>query len=167
MDITKELHLPRWTELPDIPLYLDQVVLVLEEALSRFGIGEGKDEKLTSSMISNYVKKKLLPSPEKKKYKKEHLAAIVMISVLKVSLSLDEIGILLDIMRNDPGTETGYDFFCQCSEIAVGRTFEGRRYEIDTSIIGDYYALVDAAVLSLSGRIYAREMFKIFSQEQQ
>ena len=76
MRITPEqasaFHCPRWEELPKLLLYMDQVILVLEETLSLFV--EEKENVVTSTMINNYVKHKVIPAPVKKKYEKEHLA---------------------------------------------------------------------------------------------
>ena len=57
--------LPAWKELPDIGLYMDQVILYLGESLELFQ-REGSSL-LTSSMINNYVKTGLIPHPDKKK----------------------------------------------------------------------------------------------------
>ena len=40
-----------WDKLPDIPLYMDQVVSYLARQTACFGEGEG----LTSAMINNYI----------------------------------------------------------------------------------------------------------------
>ena len=62
-------HIPRWNELPNLDLYLDQTVTLLETYLQNY-IGN-KDEKIiTKTMINNYVKAGLLKAPKKKKYKK-------------------------------------------------------------------------------------------------
>ena len=55
-----EFRLPRYRELTDVGLYLEQVVRLLNSYLAPLGEGE-----LTASMVSNYVKQKLLPRPEK------------------------------------------------------------------------------------------------------
>lgn len=79
--------LPAWDALPSIPLYMDQVTMVTGEALALFACGE-KQSLLTSSMINNYVKNGLVEHPVHKKYAREHLAKLIMTSLLKQVLSI-------------------------------------------------------------------------------
>ena len=56
--------LPKWEELPDIGLYMDQLEKLLNKYLSIYN--DGDEEKLiTRAMINNYVKNGLIPKPEK------------------------------------------------------------------------------------------------------
>ena len=71
--------------LPAIPLYMDQVTSLMEEALSPTR-REEKDKVLTRTMINNYAKNHLLPSPEKKKYSRDH---ILMMTFIYYFCSLD------------------------------------------------------------------------------
>lgn len=90
----QSLHSPSWEELPSIPLYMDQVILYLGENL-RFFEQDGGAGPLTSSMINNYVKSGVVPHPEKKKYRKGHLGALMTVCLLKRSLSIQDIKTLL------------------------------------------------------------------------
>ena len=85
--------LPAWDALPSIPLYMDQVTMVTGEALALFACGE-KQSLLTSSMINNYVKNGLVEHPVHKKYAREHLAKLIMTSLLKQVLSIQDISVL-------------------------------------------------------------------------
>ncbi|MBQ9921517.1 MAG: DUF1836 domain-containing protein [Clostridia bacterium] len=58
-----EFHLPRWDELPEIELYMDQVVYTLEKKLEIFAEDESQ-KIITSTMINNYVKQKVVKPPE-------------------------------------------------------------------------------------------------------
>ncbi|MFR9161525.1 MAG: DUF1836 domain-containing protein [Ruthenibacterium lactatiformans] len=57
-------RLPRWDELPDIDLYLDQVLTLLDKYLGPF-LPENGGHALTASMINNYVKLRIVPAPVK------------------------------------------------------------------------------------------------------
>ncbi len=89
-----ELGVISWNELPEINLYMDQVISLLTEKLSFFAVDE-EDKLLTKSMINNYVKSGLIPHPEKKKYNKEQLSQLIVISMLKQVLSIPDLNILL------------------------------------------------------------------------
>ena len=86
----EELSPPAWDQLPTIPLYVDQVLLYLRDSL-RFFERDEEDLLLTNSMINNYVKSGALPHPEKKKYSRQHLAALMAICMLKQVLAIPDI----------------------------------------------------------------------------
>ena len=76
-----QFHLPRWQELPELELYMDQVIVFLEGRLS--GLFLEKRHLITPAMVNNYVKLELMPKPNKKKYNQRHLAYLVVITLLK------------------------------------------------------------------------------------
>jgi DNA-binding transcriptional MerR regulator len=80
-----------YDRLPDIDLYMDQVI----EYLSRQCISSRENDKISSAMINNYIKDGLLPRANDKKYSREHLAYLMMISRLKQMLSVKDTGLLL------------------------------------------------------------------------
>ena len=74
-------HIPRWNELPNIDLYMDQVLSYIESSLKDY---IKSDEKfITKTMINNYVKQGILQPPENKKYNRLHIAELFVICVLK------------------------------------------------------------------------------------
>lgn len=119
MDIFQGFRCPRWAQLPSLSLYMDQVLLVLEEALG--ALSENSEPAATSTMVNNYVKLKLLPSPDNKKYAKEHIAKLLMVSVLKRAFSISEIGGLFELFEAEGSVEQAYDLFCEELERAVRR----------------------------------------------
>ena len=77
-------------DIPNIDLYMDQITTFMEEQLAatkRYG----DDKILTKTMINNYAKNKLLPSPEKKRYSKEHVLMLIFIYYFKNILSINDI----------------------------------------------------------------------------
>lgn len=111
-------HIPRWEELPDMELYMDQVVTFIENNISLFSIIT-KEKIITPSMINNYVKLKLIPKPIKKRYNKTHLAYLIAISILKYVVTIQEIrdGILFQSNLN--GEKRAYNSFCEEQEEAL------------------------------------------------
>ena len=88
----KKFHLPRWAEIPEIDLYIDQVVSLLENYLSNYikSDNEKENKVITKTMINNYVKHGIINSPINKKYNKEHIAYLFVIFILKQIYSIDE-----------------------------------------------------------------------------
>lgn len=82
-------------DIPNIDLYMDQVTTFMEAQLAHSK--RYKDDKiLTKTMINNYAKNNLLPSPEKKRYSKEHLLVLIFIYYFKNILSINDIQTLLN-----------------------------------------------------------------------
>lgn len=80
-----------WNSLPDIPLYMDQVVSYLGRQL----IGFGRGDTLTSAMVNNYIKDGLVPRAQGKKYGREHLAFLTIVAAVKQVLSVRDMKALL------------------------------------------------------------------------
>ncbi len=106
----KSQKLPRWAELPDLDLYMDQVLSLAGRYLSPLPGFDGKG--LTASMVNNYVKQGVLPAPVKKKYSRSHLARLLMICVLKPVLPIPSIQRVLALSLSTQTEECFYDRFC-------------------------------------------------------
>ena len=82
-------------DIPNIDLYMDQVTTFMEAQLAHSK--RYKDDKiLTKTMINNYAKNNLLPSPVKKRYSREHLLVLIFIYYFKNILSINDIQTLLN-----------------------------------------------------------------------
>lgn len=105
----KELKLPRYKDLPDFGIYSEQLVEIVNKALEAMF---DKDNKLTKSMVNNYVKHKIMPSPIKKRYFRNHIGYCIVITVFKNNLSIAEIdgGILHELKKSS--IEESYNYFC-------------------------------------------------------
>ena len=102
-----EHRLPSWQELPELELYMDQVLSLVERYLRGY---PGFDERgLTASMVNNYVKQGALPPPQKKRYSREHLAKLLVICLLKTSLPISAIHQLM----GEEDIEHFYFSFCE------------------------------------------------------
>ena len=145
------IEIPRWNQLPDIALYMDQVLLVMG------GILEPLSAEVTSTMINNYVKMKLTPPPEKKKYTKSHLACFLMICLLKKVLSMTEIDTLKTRLFDRYPPEEGYDLFC--------RELELRVENLDGADSPDCPPLLAAAVRAVACKIRVEQILSEKTEE--
>lgn len=104
----RDFHLPRYAEVPALGLYLEQVANYLDNCLQPLG-----DVKITSSMISNYVKHDLIDRPHKKQYGREQIADLMIIALAKNVLPLDDLRIAIKIQQNsEHSLAAAYDYFC-------------------------------------------------------
>ena len=83
-----DYRLPAWEEIPDIGLYMDQVVTLLTGYLDYMPPELKEEQVITPAAINNYVRKKIMPEPVKKKYYRSHIAYLIMVCTLKQSLSI-------------------------------------------------------------------------------
>ena len=151
-----------YEELPDIDLYMDQVVTFLDKQLYIFQ-NNTLDKQITSSMINNYVKGEVLPSPISKKYNREHLALIEEICTLKQVLSIADVKQIEDDRYTDT-TSKGETFneFNRLNnekiEISVSEAFK-KLNDIDEN---DYSALIALATdFALTANAYINISRKI------
>lgn len=109
--------IPRWDNLPDIEIYMDQLVKIVEKYTSVFQLSHSKP--ITPSMINNYVKLKLVPKPYKKKYSKNHLARIIVITILKQAFEIPNIKKGIEFQIDSTNAKEAYDFFCDHLEATI------------------------------------------------
>ena len=94
---------PKWSELPTIDLYLDQVLLYVNQLDSSSIVDD--DKGLTAAMINNYVKNGHLDKPIKKKYSRRQLARL---------FAIQEISKTISSLTKDGDSEAMYDNFVMC-----------------------------------------------------
>ncbi len=111
-------RLPRYTEIPNVGLYLDQVTKYINGFLLPVGCAE-----ITPSMISNYVKKGIIASPQKKQYSAEQIAHLTFIAIIKNVLSLENIVELFEIRKFRYTLPVAYDYFCEELENMIAFVF--------------------------------------------
>ena len=155
-----KFHIPRWNELPNIDLYLDQVVNLINTTLSPY-ISSNNDKKkeniqvLTKTMINNYVKNNLIEAPEKKLYSKIQLAKLFVICILKQVYSMQDIKTLISIALENTTAKEKYDSFCDLFEECLRCTFNQKDF-IDNN--SDNSHLLRTVLLSCSYKIYVQNI---------
>jgi len=152
----KEARLPSYNEIPDIGLFLEQITKYVSEYLEPF---EGIS--ITGSMISNYVKKKLIDNPIKKQYYREQIADVIFIALVKSVLSLEEAEHMLKLQRANYDCKTAYECFCSeflkvlCFVFGVGDNLE----EISEDDPAEKN-LLRKAIVAVAYKIYLNEVFR-------
>lgn len=109
--------LPHWDELPDLELYMDQVLSLLQRCLGNHPSFIRKG--LTASMVNNYVKLGVMPPPARKKYTRTHVAYLIIICVLKPCMPIDFIKNMIAASLQTQSVQTVYENFCTLYADAV------------------------------------------------
>ena len=101
------LRLPRYAEIPTVGLYLEQTIKYINSYLAPLGCLE-----LTGSMVSNYVKKGLIPAPVKKQYFPEQICYLFFVALAKNLTSMENIDLLISVQRATYTLPVAYDYMC-------------------------------------------------------
>lgn len=136
----KEFTLPRYKELPNVDLYMEQVLKYVNGALNTLS---PEDERvLTSFMVNNYVKAKMVSEPVKKKYSKDQIGYLIAITLMKTTISMADMSLLLELDTNvSKDQEKIYSFWC----------------DVESKILGDTTSKTSAKLEQIS-RIYEHDV---------
>lgn len=143
-------------ELPDIDLYMDQVVTFLEKQLAIFQTSS-LDKQITSSMINNYVKGEVVSSPISKKYNREHLALIQEVCTLKQVLTIAEVKQIIDerYRKEDADNATIFNNFKELVNEKNKEAIQSAKSSLENIENNDLTSLTDLAVnLALTANSY-------------
>ncbi|MBR4232465.1 MAG: DUF1836 domain-containing protein [Oscillospiraceae bacterium] len=113
-----DYRLPLWSDIPDIGLYMEQVIMLLKQYLDYLP-PELKDAQfITAATINNYVRKKIMPEPVKKKYYRTHIAYLIMICSLKHCLSIPTMQTMIPMGLTDEQLEETYNAYAYRHQLA-------------------------------------------------
>lgn len=153
MEEYKLIKLPRWDDLPDFPLYIDQVVNYIETKLEPLSFNNEKI--ITSSMINNYVKHEIVSKPVKKKYDRDQIAYFIVICILKQSFSLEEVTKLIQIQIDEAPLDRSYNYFCDEVETCIDSILNQKEIQHPESLSIDpnIVHLLQITVLSVTQKL--------------
>ncbi len=124
LDLKQRLEQERpaeWKQLPDISLYMDQIISCMPRQLIHF---DDRDA-LTSAMVNNYIKDGLVPRADGKRYSPTHLAYLTAVCALKKVLSVRDISSLIHSGEElGMDAEAMYGYFLRMLDKALTETAE-------------------------------------------
>lgn len=105
-------ELPKWEQLPTLALYLDQVLLYVNQE-TRSAISP-KEKALTAAMVNNYVKQGYLPKPDKKKYNRQQVARLIVLTICKPIFAITDIHAMMERLLAEEESSLLYNQFISC-----------------------------------------------------
>lgn len=157
----QNFKLPRYDNLPEVELYLDQTTAYISERLEILG-----DVKLTSSMISNYVKHKIIRRPVKKRYAADQIAELFFIAVAKNVMQLSDLKAAIELQRRTYSTKVAYNYFVEELENILPYVF-GLKTDLDE--IGnehtEYQRMLHNIIMAVSYKAYIDKYYANLHQE--
>ena len=149
-----------WEELPDIALYMDQLISYMPRQLIRFDEGNP----LTSAMVNNYIKDGLVPRAEGKRYGPVHLGYLTAVVALKQVLSVRDIGALMGAGRAlDKSPPEQYTYFCDALDHALTDTAQAINPEAGQSDLAKM--ALDLAVRSYANQLACQRILTILQPQ--
>jgi hypothetical protein len=158
--LTRQRPVP-WSTLPDLELYMDQVLTYMPR---QYGASR-KEERLTSSMVNNYIKEGLLPRANGKKYSKEHLAYLTVISMLKQVLSVKDTGFLIGQLVENATAQELYQRFSNALDEEMNDTAGVIPQELSRENLTE--AAMKLAVESYVSKLACERLLDMLSPPQQ
>ena len=107
-----------WEELPDIALYMDQVISYMPRQIIRFD----EAEQITSAMVNNYIKDGVVPRADGKRYGRAHIGFLTAVCTMKKVLSVSQIKTLFDAIPDGSDPQTLYGYFTTALDGALKET---------------------------------------------
>ena len=157
-----EFRLPRYEEIPNVGLYLEQTTKYIAEYLAPL-----QDGAITGSMISNYVKKGILDNPVKKQYSRDQIAYLFFIALAKSVLSLEEITWMIRLQRASYSPEVAYGYFCSELENVLFYVF-GLKQELDQvgSEKTEEKTILRNTIIAVAHKIYLNKCLTVISSRE-
>lgn len=159
-----KFSLPAYNEIPNVGLFLEQVSKYIGEFTAPL-----ECVSLTGSMISNYVKKKIIKNPVKKQYDREQIAYLFFIAIAKTVLSLEDIQLMLALQREAFDEEAAYEYFrTQLKEILV-RVCDSDGASLPAEEAGEnaQKVLLQKVVLAAAHKVYLDKSFRMLRENQE
>lgn len=157
----KDFRLPRYQQIPNVGLYLEQATKYICEYLAPL-----QENAITGSMISNYVKKDLVSNPVKKLYSRDQIAYLLFIALAKSVLSLDNLTRFIRLQEQTYPTERAYNYFCEEFENILQYVF-GLKGDIETVGVDstDEKIMLRATIITIAHKIYLEKCFAAMAEE--
>ncbi|MGI6072880.1 MAG: DUF1836 domain-containing protein [Lachnospiraceae bacterium] len=106
-------RLPEWENIPDLGLYMEQVIQLLIEYLDYLPPELKDSELITASAINNYVRTGVMPKPVNKKYYRLHIAYLIVICSLKHNLNISFIQKIIPLNISEEQAREIYDAYAK------------------------------------------------------
>ncbi len=152
-----EYHCPRWRELPALELYMDQMTGYIADVLRPLLDSEEGERPLTKAMVNNYVKARMIPRPDKKKYRREHLAHLILLCAMKQVLSLPEAWSVLQMSQQENTFPQVYDYFCQELENSLAQVWGQPCRGEEAGLEGEGAVLILRLTQACANKIYLQK----------
>ena len=158
----QQFNLPTYDQIPDVGLYLEQTANYMNQYFKVL-----PDMEITTSMISNYVKKGLVDRSIKKKYDRDQIASLMFVAIAKTVLSIDRINQLFVLQVLTYDKQTAYEYMRLELANIIEYVF-GLKDELDEVGVtsSDEKEMLRYALTTFAHKIYLELCLEAVSQEE-
>ena len=157
----RDFRLPRYSEIPTVGLYLEQTTKYISEYLAPI-----QENCITNSMVSNYVKRRLIENPVRKQYSRDQIAYLFFIAVCKNVLSLDNLDAFIRLQKQTYSPQRAYDYFCSELENVLAFVFGLKQSPASVGEDStDEKLMLRSAIIAVAHKIYLDKCFQEMSSE--
>ena len=161
-DSLRTFRLPRYEEIPNDGMYLEQTAKYICEFLKPI-LGNA----ITTSMISNYVKKDLIDNPVKKQYNRDQIVYLIFIAIAKNVMSLDGLINFIALQKRTYSLQKAYDYFCDQFEVTLFFTAEvNDTMDIVGEDTADEKKLLFSCIVAVTQKIYLEKCLEAIAAEE-
>ncbi|BDZ32204.1 DUF1836 domain-containing protein [Lactiplantibacillus sp. WILCCON 0030] len=100
-----------WDQLPAMPIYMDQLLQLVNQALAPLALPA-----VTKTMVNSYVKQHFFSRPVGRQYQRNHVVAVMVVTILKQDFSLATISQAINGIRESRLVEKRYEAFAMAFE---------------------------------------------------
>jgi Domain of unknown function (DUF1836). len=108
-DKLKSVRTVEWDQLPDMDLYMDQVVTYIEGLMGVYSSDDSEARNVTHNMVNNYVKEGYIRRPVNKKYARDQVADLYLMLLLKQVLPIPVLAEGLKMMKTEESLKEGFN----------------------------------------------------------
>ncbi len=171
-----DYRLPKWEDIPDFGLYMEQVLALLRQYLDYLPPELKEEQFITAATINNYVRNRFMPEPCRKKYYRIHIAYLVMICTLKQTLSIATLHSMIPVGLSELEVHEIYsayvekhrlaaEYFIRQVRLAAGPILEHEKTDC-TLATGETSELISVtAILSGLSRLLAEKLLLLDGKE--
>lgn len=165
----QDYRLPKWEEIPDFGLYMEQVLTLLRQYLDYIPPELRDEQFITASAINNYVRNRFMPEPCKKKYYRVHIAYLIMICTLKQTLSISTLHSMMPVGLSEQEVckiytayaarhQTAAEYFIQQVRMAAGPLLSHEQSDFPLEAEGTMDLIAISAIFSGLWRLLAEKL---------
>lgn len=165
----QDYRLPKWENIPDFGLYMEQVLALLRQYLDYLPPELKEEQFITAATINNYVRNRFMPEPCRKKYYRIHIAYLIMICTLKQTLSIATLQRMIPNGLSEQEVHTIYnayverhriaaEYFVQQVKLVAGPILKHDDAELELSVSETTDLIASAAIIGGFSRLLAEKL---------
>lgn len=153
----ENISLPSWDKIPEGGVYKEELLAFLTEVLKPLYVVD--KNVITSSIINNYVKLGYIDKPIKKKYFRPAIAELIVISIFKQVITIEDLVLGIDFEVSTYGLEEGYDNFKKIFNQARDATLTASHldsFDLSISFENHHDKVLTYLAISLFTKLYTK-----------